>query len=411
MTAEATPRGFADFRDLHRGQTIVVCGCGTSLDLLQEPGRFVTIGVNDIGRRFTPHYLVVVNERRQFDPVRYAHVEASQARAIFSPYELPHPRAVRFRLGRRGGSARGDGQSLDYSNNSPYVAVNLARHLGATRIGLIGVDLTDHHFFGRTGQHPLAGQLSQIDRDYAALAAACRDEGIELVNLSPTSRLTSLPRADLSWLTATAAPPDASAEEARSALRIVSYSTTPVAGVPALLARCIAGATPHRADCVWAGGNYGNGVAFAGGTVWGRQPREAMALLEAADVVIVHNGKIDPAHRKLLEKKPLVTLAHNYAWNVDMQYVRGGQPGLVVGQYQATLADFAGWGVVPNPVPLWEVEHSPGEKGVGETILIAYTPSGRHERYPEGHRLYWHGKGYDTTQAVLRRLARLPNVR
>ena len=29
--------------------------------MLQDPGRYVTIGVNDVGRRFTPDYLVVVN--------------------------------------------------------------------------------------------------------------------------------------------------------------------------------------------------------------------------------------------------------------------------------------------------------------------------------------------------------------
>jgi len=69
--------------------------------------------------------------------------------------------------------------------------------MGAARIGVIGVDFEDHHFFARTGRHPLTGQLARIDREYGALAAACRDEGVELVNLSSVSRLTSLPRASL----------------------------------------------------------------------------------------------------------------------------------------------------------------------------------------------------------------------
>jgi len=104
---------------------------------------------------------------------------------------------VRFRLGRRGGAGRGNGETLDYSNNSPYVAVNLARHLGAKRIGLIGVDFSEGHFFGATGRHPLAAQLTQIDREYGALADACRAEGVALVNLSPNSRLQSLQRVRL----------------------------------------------------------------------------------------------------------------------------------------------------------------------------------------------------------------------
>lgn len=195
--AIAQAGGFSDYRDRHRGETVIVCGCGSSLALLTQPGRFVTIGVNDVGRRFTPDYLVVVNERRQFDRGRYVHVERSEAKAVFTQLDLPHPRAVRFRLGRRGGTDRADPETLHYTANSPYVAVNLARHLGARRIGLIGVDFTDDHFFADTGRHPLADQLAQIDREYAALAEACRAEGVLLANLSPTSRLESLPRAEL----------------------------------------------------------------------------------------------------------------------------------------------------------------------------------------------------------------------
>ena len=200
MTAPPLSERFAHYRDRHRGATIVVCGCGASLELLERPEHFVTIGVNDVGRHFTPDYLVVVNERRQFDPERYLYVERSEARVVFTQIErigLSHPRIVRFRLGRRGGTDRADAESLHYSNNSPYVAVNLARHLGARRIGLLGVDFNDNHFFGATGRHPLAGQLAQIDREYGALCEACRAEGVELVNLSPTSRLQSLPRASL----------------------------------------------------------------------------------------------------------------------------------------------------------------------------------------------------------------------
>ncbi|MEA2893386.1 MAG: hypothetical protein QOI05_4179 [Bradyrhizobium sp.] len=189
------PFCFADFRGRHRGETVVVCGCGVSLRQLRDPERLVTIGVNDVGRLFTPDYLVVVNERRQFTQDRYLHIEQSQAKAVFSQFDLGHPRAVRFRLGSRGGTAPPEADSLHYTNNSPYVAVNLARHMGAARIGLIGVDFDDGHFFGATGRHSLAGQLAQIDQEYAALSAACRAEGIELVNLSPGSRLTSLPRA------------------------------------------------------------------------------------------------------------------------------------------------------------------------------------------------------------------------
>ncbi len=397
----------ATFRDVHQGQPIVVCGCGASLNLLEHPERYITIGVNDVGRLFDPTYLVVVNPRTQFKNDRFRYVEQSNAQALFTQLDLGRvrPPVVRFKLGSYGGTEIG-ADVLPHTQNSPYVAVCLAAYMGARHIGLIGVDLTDDHFFARTGRHPLAGRLSEIDAQYGRLAAALQRRGITLVNLSSTSRLTSLPKTTIASLGELSAglrttPAGGGVGER---LRIVSYATTPVAGVPAILARCIAGATPHAARCVWAADGYGNGVRFDGDVQWNRTPRDAMALLEEADLVVVHNGKVAPSHARLLSAKPVITMAHNYGWNVDMGFVRRGQPGVVVGQYQATLPEFAGWAVVPNPVPLWEPAYQPGVKP--DQVTIAFTPSGRHERYPVGHRLYWHGKGFATTMRVLERLAR-----
>lgn len=187
----------ADFRQRHRGESVIVCGCGPSLHELTEPQRFITIGVNDIGRLFDPNYLVVVNPRSQFKGDRFRYVEQSKAQALFTQLELGpvRPPVVPFKLGQFAGTTPAVGDVLHHTQNSPYVAVCLAACMGATRIGLIGVDFTDHHFFAKTGRHPLAGRLAQIDREYGALAEALRQRGIELVNLSAASRLQSLPRA------------------------------------------------------------------------------------------------------------------------------------------------------------------------------------------------------------------------
>jgi hypothetical protein len=195
---------------LHQGAAMLVCGCGSSALALSTEPKLPTIGVNDIGRLFDPTYLVVVNPPRQFRGDRFAHVRNSRAQALFTQLNLGpvNPPVVRVRLGRYGGTdIDGDTEALHYTQNSPYVAVCLAAFMGARRIGLIGVDFTDHHFFGPTGRHPLASRLATIDREYGALAAALQARGIELVNLSPISRLQSLPRADLdSFGTATPAP-------------------------------------------------------------------------------------------------------------------------------------------------------------------------------------------------------------
>lgn len=183
-------RALHAFRDAHRGETIVVCGCGPSLKELPDPERQITLGVNDVGRLFDPTYLVVVNPRSQFKADRFTFVEQSKAQALFTQLDLGavRPPVVRFKLGKFGGTDVWAGDVLHYTQNSPYVAVCLAAYMGASRIGLIGVDLTD-------GRHPLAGRLREIDAQYGRLAAALEQRGVELVNLSSVSRLGSLRRA------------------------------------------------------------------------------------------------------------------------------------------------------------------------------------------------------------------------
>ena len=404
FTPPDLPHTLAGFRDFHQGATILVCGCGASLNELTGPERFITIGVNDVGRRFNPTYLVVLNPRNQFSGDRFRYVEQSRAQAIFTQLDLgiPHPHVVRFPLGSHGGADFSNPEILHYTSNSPYLAVCLAVHLGARRIGLIGVDFTDHHFFAATGKHALTSRLDQINREYAALERACRERGVEIVNLSQQSLLTAFPKMAPAVFVETAYPNTQYTRKA-PALSIVSYATTPVAGVPAILARCITECTPHLARCVWATDSYGNGVRFQGDIQWTEHPTTAREVLEAANLVIVHNGKVDPAHHALIESKPAIVLAHNYAWNVDMRLVEKGRPGAVVGQYQALLPEFRDWKAVPNPLPFWEEAFQPGVKN--DTATVTYTPSGQHERYPSGHRLYWHGKGYATTLRVLERLA------
>ncbi len=215
MTAETRepdaplPRDLAGYRDRHRGETLVVCGCGRSLNSLEDPRRFVTVGVNDVGRRFDPTYLVILNPRSQFKDDRFRYVEASRSRALFTQLDLgvPHPHVVRFKLGRRGGTDLSDPSSLPYTNNSPYVALCLAAHMGATRIGVIGVDFTDHHFFANTGRHSLAGTFARIDQEYGQLARAWAAAGIEIFNLSAQSRLSAFPKVTPAELAAMAPRP------------------------------------------------------------------------------------------------------------------------------------------------------------------------------------------------------------
>ena len=190
------PRSLRAYKGYHDGETVLVCGCGSSLAQVVAPERTITIGVNDVGRLCDPDYLVVVNPRTQFSAGRFAYVEKSRARAIFTQLDLgiKHPNVVRFRLGQRGGTEFANPDVLPFTRNSPYPALCLAIHMGARRIGVIGVDFTPNHFFGSTGRHVLSAEVSQIDREYLRLYESCRRMGIEVFNLSPESLLTAFPK-------------------------------------------------------------------------------------------------------------------------------------------------------------------------------------------------------------------------
>ncbi|MCD9185055.1 MAG: methyltransferase domain-containing protein [Pyrinomonadaceae bacterium] len=383
---------------------MIVCGCGESLNDLTNPERFITIGVNDVGRKFHPNYLVVVNPRQQFTGDRFRFVENSKAEYIFTQLNLvlKGKNIVKFKLGEFGGTDFSNKNVLHYTNNSPYIALQLAILMGAKRIGLIGVDFTDNHFFAQTGAHPLSRQFEKINEQYCKLAEAAKTYGIEIYNLSKISRLTAFRK--ISAVDFGNSAIDLSSSFGNSSkLKIVSYSTMPVAGVPSILARCIEQKTENSARCVWATNNYGNGVSFEGDIEWQNQPEAAENLLDEASLIIVHNGKAAERHRKFFNEKPVITMAHNYLWNVDQQFVKKGFPGAVVGQYQAVLPEFKEWSIVPNPLPFWEKVYQ--DRSKNEQISICYTPFGKHEKYPGNHQLYWHSKGFETTTKILEKLA------
>jgi hypothetical protein len=214
------PCDLAGFRNYHAGATILVCGCGPSLNELSEPERFLTIGINDVGRRFQPDYLFTqVGARESFEGDRFRYVEDSHARAIFAAPDLGiiHPRLIPVMPGRVGGTEFSNPDVLPYGYGSSYGALCLAIHMGASRIGLIGVDITDDHFFGATGKHPMVPHLPRIDQQFKDLSEACQERGIEVFNLSPTSRLTAFPRMSLA---------EFSCAETGSTTRLASFAKT-----------------------------------------------------------------------------------------------------------------------------------------------------------------------------------------
>lgn len=82
-----------------------------------------------------------------------------------------------------------DDRNILCGNNSGYQAINLAVHLGARRIVLLGYDMKgDSHWFG---DHPdnVPPMVSSFKPHFAALAMRLKGMGITVFNCSPDSAL------------------------------------------------------------------------------------------------------------------------------------------------------------------------------------------------------------------------------
>lgn len=80
--------------------------------------------------------------------------------------------------------------------NGVYQSINVAVHLGATRILLLGVDMRGGHFFGR---HPdnSAPPFTLCLQRFATLTGPLQTAGVEIVNCTRTTALEAFPRLSL----------------------------------------------------------------------------------------------------------------------------------------------------------------------------------------------------------------------
>jgi cellulose synthase/poly-beta-1,6-N-acetylglucosamine synthase-like glycosyltransferase len=233
----------SDFKGIHYGEAMVVCGLGRSICSFEHPERFRTIGVNDIGRAFQPSYLLVMDNPSTFGPERFRFIRDSGAEYIFADHDLGIQRdtIVRFPIRKNPEPQLDDPDALYYIGSpptSPFLALCLAAHMGAKAIGLIGVDFTDGHFFAADGAHKLRPSLLGINRRFYLLGSALLDRGIKIFNLSVESKISAFPRltADQFHLLQTSGRARAWSRPAR---RMSFLATSPVSENVATLARLI----------------------------------------------------------------------------------------------------------------------------------------------------------------------------
>lgn len=191
-----------DYIGKYKGESFIITGCGSSVNLYEDLSKYFIIGVNDIERILVPDFLVVVNDFRTFMRGRWDFVRTSTSPVIFShldnPGPIDHPEnLVKIKIGNNGFPNLDKMDAVDHTMNSPYMAAIIAYQLGAKKIGIIGVDFTENHFFSKTGIHKLSKHIKNIDNEYGILHEELKKRGVILANLSPISLLQTLPRMTL----------------------------------------------------------------------------------------------------------------------------------------------------------------------------------------------------------------------
>jgi hypothetical protein len=195
----------AQFKNIHLNDKIIVLGCGMSAKniLSVDRNKVKLFGVNDISLLISPDYLICVDTPSKFTGQRYKAILQSNAQYFFTQIRDWQPMApthkVTFDLGVSKLRNMDSADIVDYSNNSPYMAVLIAYKMGCKNIGMLGVDFTPNHFYANDGEHVLVrtNRLNDIDLAYKNLTEALNSRHVNLYNLNKDSLVKSVPKIDI----------------------------------------------------------------------------------------------------------------------------------------------------------------------------------------------------------------------
>lgn len=186
-------KDWRNYIDKHPNSKWLVCGVGPSIKEidLNNYTDHLLIGVNDIESILKPDYLVIVDRIGTFNGERKNTIINTKCEEIFVNNtqfsrelgNFDHQRLINIPLINIRKAPQLSNNKIVFSNNSTFVACDLARIMGGIDIKLIGVDFTDH----KSLDNPK--QLERINHDYSILNKEFKKRNIKLTNLSKTSKL------------------------------------------------------------------------------------------------------------------------------------------------------------------------------------------------------------------------------
>ena len=202
---------FETLIDKHFDRKFIIIGCGMSALAVKDLdlGDILTIGVNDAGGVRPLDYLTIVDALGQFTPDRLKTIIGTACSgfiAVNSDFDKHFKNVPTYKI------ELGDlnlshldkylyPNKIDYSNTSTYMAVIEAYKMGASEIGIIGLDFTANHYNMEDGEHKLVAKYNQFDLinlGYGSLRTKLYELGVDFYNLSDISRIDTIPKMKLS---------------------------------------------------------------------------------------------------------------------------------------------------------------------------------------------------------------------
>lgn len=184
------------------GATVVCLGTGPSLtpdDVLYVQGKARVIAVND-AVRLAPWADVLYA-----CDFKWWHWHAGMPtfggmRFALTPHAARYPGVTVLKNTGETGLER-EPHGLKTGKNSGYQAINLAMHLGASRVVLLGYDMTPKgrnggHFFGAHPDQSLP-PFGLCLQHFKTLAPLLAEAGVEVINCSRQTALTAFPQQPL----------------------------------------------------------------------------------------------------------------------------------------------------------------------------------------------------------------------
>lgn len=177
------------WRDCHKGQDMIVCGCGPSVAELPRTLDIPTIGVNDIWSYHECNYILMLDGPKAFTPNRVNRIAASKPEQWFLTKASNKAWTTQAAKPRKPMTLFDELLMPGVSLTTPSLAVGLAMFMGAKRVGLIGVDLKGHG--------SLEKRVCEVDRGFMELKGTAWIHRVQLWNLSKDSMMTMLPHKSL----------------------------------------------------------------------------------------------------------------------------------------------------------------------------------------------------------------------